>query len=165
MIARSHFKNQTAEDNLDVLRVIPLFLNYVSLNSCLQRISRMNFLTQLLSSVPSFSPPLALSSFAQTLITKLHLPQNNTTVPRVSHPCPGNHSVGSYWCSIALVAMAVAAAAAGWGGAAPILITLGEHTCENRCPPGLACCSSLGWRVCVWLCATPLLPSPYFALS
>lgn len=94
VIARSHFKNQTAEDNLDVLRVIPLFLNYVSLNSCLQRISRMNFLTQLLSPVPSFSPPLALSSFAQTLITELHLPQNNTTVPRVSHPCPGNHSVG-----------------------------------------------------------------------
>lgn len=34
--------------------------------------------------------------------------------------------------------------------AVPSLITSRKHTCANRCPPGLPCCSSLGWSVCLW---------------
>lgn len=48
---------------------------------------------------------------------------------------------------------------------APILITLGEHTCENRCPPGLACCSSLGWKIWEWSSSPPTLPSPSYTYN
>lgn len=93
-----------------------------------------------------FSPPLAPSSFSQTLIITSICPKT-TQLFDASHTHAPAPTVLAYQCSIAR------------GCAAPILITLGEHTCENRCPPGLACCSSLGWSVCVWLSATPPLPS------
>ncbi len=98
----------------------------------------------------SFSPPLAPSSFKFSSVPSA---QNNTTVQPVSHPCPGTLGVGvPVQCCLGVCA-------------APILITLGEHTCENRCPPGLACCSSLGWSVCVWLSASPPPPPPPFLSS
>lgn len=144
MWSPSHFKNQTAEDNLCVLKIIPLF-SYVSLNSCLPWIRHMNF-----SHITPFFSSTCFILFHSNS-HQFHLPQNNTTVPHVSHPCPSTHSVG------------VPVQHCLGGCAAPILITLGEHTCENRCPPGLACCSSLGWSVCVWLATTPLPPSPSFS--
>lgn len=90
---------------------------------------------------------LLFSSFTQTLITIPICPKT-TQVFHAFHthaPAPTVLGVPVQHCS--------------GGCAAPILITLGEHTCENRCPPGLACCSSLGWSVCVWL-SQPLLRPP-----
>lgn len=99
-----------------------------------------------------FSPPLASSFFTQTLIISSICPKITQLFPTPHTHAPAP-TVLVYQCGIAR------------GCAAPILITLGEHTCENRCPPGLACCSSLGWSVCVWLATTPPSPSPSFAQS
>lgn len=103
----------------------------------------MNFShTSTPSSITSLSPPLLsvkLSSSAPSAPKRHNCSTRLTPVPRHQQR----------WCT----------------SAAPILITLGEHTCENRCPPGLACCSSLGWSVCGWLSATPPPPPPLLRVS
>lgn len=78
VISPAHFEIQTAEDNLHVLWIIPLFLNYVSLNSCLYSKSRMNF------SHMSLHPFLFSSTCS-------FLPQSNSHhqfhLPRKQHNC------------------------------------------------------------------------------
>lgn len=133
VIAPSHFKNQTQEDNLHVLCIIPPFLNRVSLNACLQQKKRQElpptpsppYLTLLLHSLLPLSVKLSSS------VPSAPKTQQSTHLPRMlQHP--------QHWRTRAALL---------WVCAAPILITFGEHTCENRCPLGLACCSSLGWRL------------------
>lgn len=150
-IPTSQFKNQTANDKPTYPQNNPTLLKLCSPKQCLvvNKLGELTHIALLSHPFLPFSPPLAPFRSTQTLIIIISIcPQNNTTVPRVSHPCPSTHGVG------------VAGAAPLRGGVAPILITLAEHTCENRCPLGLACCSSLGRSVCAWLFATPPLPSP-----
>lgn len=111
----------------------------------------MNFLAQLVSPVPLV--------FSSTCFFLFKLSSSFPSAPK-QHNCSPRLTLmprhPQRWrTSAALLS----------GCIAPILITLGEHTCENRCPPGLACCSSLGWSLCVCGCAPLFLFPPPLLLG
>lgn len=148
VIPSSRWETRKDEDNLHVLRIIPLFLNDVFLNSCLLWISSVisSHHTQLTSFQTTCSLPLLLLPFSPELIFVSICPLTTQLFVSSDSHAPAA-TVSAHQCS-----------AARWVCSATLNHTGWAHLWKQM-STGAAMLFLFRLSFCVWLSATHSLPS------